>query len=31
MEFNTRDIHATIDPRKLEYGVLQRADALCFA
>ena len=26
-EFNTRDIHATIDPRKLEYGVLQRADA----
>ena len=28
MEFNTRDIHATIDPRKLEYGVLQRADAL---
>src|SRR5207344_1481542 len=28
MEFNTRDIHATIDPRKLEYGVLQKADAL---
>jgi hypothetical protein len=28
MEFTTRQIHATIDPRKLEYGVLQRADAL---
>ena len=28
MEFSTRDIHATIDPRNLEYGVLQRADAL---
>jgi hypothetical protein len=28
MQFNTRDIHATIDPRNLDYGVLQKADAL---
>ena len=28
MQFNTGDIHAIIDPRGLEYGVLQRADAL---
>ena len=28
MQFNTGDIHAVIDPRNLEYGVLQRADAL---
>ena len=28
MLFNAGDIHALIDPRKLEYGVLQRADAL---
>jgi hypothetical protein len=25
--FSTRDLHITIDPRQLEYGVLQRADA----
>jgi hypothetical protein len=25
--FSTRDLHVTIDPRQLEYGVLQRADA----
>jgi hypothetical protein len=25
--FNTHDLHVTIDPRQLEYGVLQRADA----
>jgi hypothetical protein len=24
--FNARDVHATVDPRRLEYGVLQRAD-----
>jgi hypothetical protein len=28
MTFSTREIHAIIDPHKLEYGVLQRADAL---
>jgi hypothetical protein len=28
MQFSTGDIHAIIDPRGLEYGVLQRADAL---
>ena len=28
MQFTTGDIHAVIDPRNLEYGVLQRADAL---
>ncbi len=28
MVFQTKNIHATIDPRNLEYGVLQRADAL---
>jgi len=25
--FSTHDLHVTIDPRQLEYGVLQRADA----
>ena len=25
--FSVRDLHVTIDPRQLEYGVLQRADA----
>jgi hypothetical protein len=28
MQFTTGEIHAIIDPRGLEYGVLQRADAL---
>jgi hypothetical protein len=28
MQFSTGDINAVIDPRNLEYGVLQRADAL---
>jgi len=28
MLFNARDIKATVDPRRLEYGVLQRADLL---
>src|SRR5262249_47719460 len=28
MQFSTGDIHAVIDPRNLEYGVLHRADAL---
>ena len=27
MQFNSGPFHATIDPRNLEYGVLQRADA----
>ena len=28
MQFNSGPFHATIDPRNLQYGVLQRADAL---
>ncbi|HEY9225727.1 MAG TPA: DUF2723 domain-containing protein [Gemmatimonadaceae bacterium] len=28
MQFNTKNITATIDPKNLQYGVLQRADAL---
>src|SRR5512146_2418489 len=28
MEFNSGPFHATIDPKNLQYGVLQRADAL---
>ena len=28
MEFAAHDLHATIDPRNLEYGGLMRADAL---
>jgi hypothetical protein len=28
IQFNTGDIHTVIDPRGLEYGVLQRSDAL---
>ena len=27
-QFNFRDLHVTVDPRRLEFGVLMRADAL---